>query len=162
MMLDVAGQFGGIDAGDCAVPHFGALKLACRSTQLSALPGQLTFILRVDGDVRQFGARGLDNLVVGDGGGGVSVDICLDELPPGHQDPSAADGVIATSFRSAASWLREQGHPSLASWYWDALEQALNELCDRYLAALPEQHPEPDPHMDAARRLLAGRGKAPK
>ncbi len=116
----------------------------------------------MDGDVQQFGARGLDNLVVEQGGQSVSIDICLDQLPSDYRDPSAAEGLIATSLRTAVSWLRSQGEPGLADWDLEALERTLNDLCDHYLAVLPEQHPKADLHMEAARRLLAGRGQAPK
>src|SRR6267154_2045174 len=74
--IDFSAQFGGRDAAAAVLPHFKALKAAARGLRFDGFPfAELAFILRVDGDVHQFGFSGANNLEIGKNSEYLSVDI---------------------------------------------------------------------------------------
>ena len=71
-------QFGGRDAATAVLPHFKALKASAKEVELSGFPlPQLAYILRVDGEVAQYGPPGLGNPKLDKAREYVSVDMCL-------------------------------------------------------------------------------------
>ncbi|MGC1274435.1 MAG: hypothetical protein WBC44_12065 [Planctomycetaceae bacterium] len=78
--IDFSAVFGGRDAAAAVLPHFKALKAAAKGITLNGFPyPQLAFILRVDGDVNQYGFSGTGNPDVDNEGMYLSVDIGIAE-----------------------------------------------------------------------------------
>ncbi|MBA4032482.1 MAG: hypothetical protein C0478_16550 [Planctomyces sp.] len=74
--VDFSAQFGGQDAADVVLPHFKALKIACRDSFFESFPyRKMAYILRVDGEVTEFQLSGAGNIDIDSGGEYFSVDI---------------------------------------------------------------------------------------
>jgi len=59
VQIGFSAQFGGRDAADLVLPHFSALKAAAVDVNLPEFPyPELAYILRVDGEVSQYGFSG--------------------------------------------------------------------------------------------------------
>ena len=58
-IIDFSAEFGGRDAASAVLPHFHALKAAAKGITLTHFPyPELAFILRVDGEISQYGFSG--------------------------------------------------------------------------------------------------------
>ena len=74
--IDFSAQFGGQDAADAVLPHFKALKAAAKGIEFSGFPyPEPAYILRVDGQVSQFGFSGTGEPDVDRDGEYLSIDI---------------------------------------------------------------------------------------
>jgi hypothetical protein len=126
--IDFSAQFGGRDAAEAILPHFRALKAAARGLRVEGFPfAKLAFILRVDGEVMQFGASGAGNIDVGRGGAYLSVDIMIDR---GDRDrPQAA---ITAALRSSADLIAAARRSARWDVDLEALQTCLIDLCDGY------------------------------
>lgn len=74
--IDFSAQFGGQDAADAVLPHFKALKAASKGIEFSGFPyPELAYVLRVDGNVSQYGFSGTGEPDVDRDGEYLSIDI---------------------------------------------------------------------------------------
>ena len=136
-VIDFSGQFGGRDAHEALRPHFRLLKAAAKSVVLHGLPWpELAFILRVDGDVNQYGASGPGNVEIDRRGAYVSVDLVITRDDRDHLTASPEDNALVRSIRESVDLLRRSNDPRLARIDYASLGLALRELCERYVEAL--------------------------
>lgn len=74
--IDFSAEFGGQDAVDAVLPHFFALKAASKGIEFTGFPfPKLAFILRVDGQVCQYGFSGTGDPEIDPDGEYLSIDI---------------------------------------------------------------------------------------
>jgi hypothetical protein len=124
--IDVAAQFGGHDAAEAVLPHFWALKAALKRTTLVGCPfRQLTFILRVDGEVNSYGQSGAGNIKFAKKGTCVSVDIGVTHEDLAGRGTTELATFVAGAIMSSVSLLRGLGDARLKGVDWGALETAL-------------------------------------
>lgn len=132
-VIDISAQFGGRDAAQVVLPHFRALKKAAKGKVLTDFPARdLTFILRVDGEVNTYGTPGASNIDVGRGGEYVSVDLVI-SLADREKLRGAANPIVAGI---EASMLLLADQLSLPSESQVSLQRGLRSLCEEYLAAM--------------------------
>ncbi len=75
-VIDFSAQFGGRDAAAAVLPHFKALKIASSELRLAGFPfAKLAYILRVDGEVNEYGISGAGNIEFDSNGDCLSIDI---------------------------------------------------------------------------------------
>ena len=132
--LDVSAQFGGRDAAKAVLPHFKALKGAAKSGGIASFPvPKLAFILRVDGEVNEYGLSGAGNVDVDRRGKYVSIDIGCTK-----NDRSNLEERIATGITAAPEFLQDCANPKLAGTDFEALAEDLAAFVDRYRDNLRE------------------------
>jgi hypothetical protein len=137
--IDVAAQFGGRDAAQAVLPHFWALKAALKGTTVVGCPfWQLTFILRVDGEVSRFGQSGAGNVQVTRKGTSVSVDIGITHEDLAGRGAAEVATFVAGAIMSSVSLLRGLGDARLKGVDWGALETALQAFSAAYEAKLAQ------------------------
>jgi hypothetical protein len=132
--IGFSAEFGGRDAAAAVLPHFKALKAAARGVHLEGFPfAKLAFILRVDGEISQYGLSGAGNLDIDHDGEYLSVDIGI-EL--GDRDQIL--DVITAAILSSVQQVRSVGESH--SWDVDfpALQRCLLDLTVRYKNELGE------------------------
>ncbi len=128
--IDVSAQFGGRDAADAAMSHFKALKLAAKDIAVESFPyPRMAFILRVDGDVNQYGFSGTGNPEIDKGGKYVSIDI---GITIGDRDDirSRICSAILESPEIVAAAIRYEG---IDGFQPNNLTETLKILCERYI-----------------------------
>lgn len=134
-VIDISAQFGGKDAAQALLPHFKALKKAAKGKVLTDFPARdLTFILRVDGEVNAYESPGPCNVDVGKDGEYVSVDLVIsvadrDKLEGGMDANPIVAGIEASTGLLAR-------HLSLPGNAEVSLQQTMRAFCTDYLAAL--------------------------
>lgn len=132
--IDFSAQFGGRDAADAMLPHFRALKAAARDKSLNSLPfDKLAFILRVDGEVTEFGQSGVCNLDLDTDGEYVSIDIGVAKKD--RRTESGPEGVadfLIDAIQASVSFLQNAGDRRLERIDFEDLRNVLSELCDTY------------------------------
>ena len=135
--IDVSAEIGGLDADQAIRPHFRALKSALKGRSFEGFAlAELTFILRVDGEVSAFGLSGPGNIDFDKKGQWVSVDI---GIPTGNwiaRGVSEIAAFVAGAILASVALLREQGGRRLEGTDWSALETALQAFCAAYAAEL--------------------------
>ncbi len=132
--FDFAAEFGGQDAAQSVLPHFQALKQAAKEASLEGFPfPNLTFILRVDGEVHAHGIPGLSNIDVARKADYVSVDIgvTIEDRDALRSDP--AEGVISEAILATIPFLVDHGDKRLEHIDEDAMAASLEALTERYL-----------------------------
>ena len=131
--IDVSAQFGGRDAAAAVLPHFKALKRAAIATTLANFPfPQLAFILRVDGEVNQYGLRGPGFIEIDNDSTYVSVDIGITV-----DDRQVLRKAISGAVKGTLKLLVDHHDQRLKQLDRASLATALQSLCDgyeRYLA----------------------------
>jgi hypothetical protein len=131
--IDVAAQFGGIDASEAIRPHFWALKAALKDRSFAGFPfPELTFILRVDGQVQTFGGSGVENLKFDRKRQWVSVDIVISAADWVGRDTSDVSNFIANAIVASVDLMRERGGRRLEQVDWDALRLELGAFSAAY------------------------------
>jgi hypothetical protein len=128
--IDVSAQFGGRDAADAAMSHFKALKLAAKDIAVDSFPfPQLAFILRVDGNVNQYGFSGTGNPEIDRGEKYLSIDIGITK---GDREdiPSRICSAILESPEIVAAAIRHKGIDGFQA---NDLTATLKILCERYI-----------------------------
>lgn len=133
--IDFSAQFGGRDAATAVLPHFKLLKTAARGLRLGGFPfAKLAFILRVDGEVTQYGLSGAGNLDVDNNGEYLSVDIGIT-----CRDRDRICDLISSAIHSSTDQIKLIAE----SKFWDvdfqALQSCLTELITRYKCELSGQ-----------------------
>jgi hypothetical protein len=132
-IVDFSAQFGGHDAADAVLPHFKALKEAAKEITLDAFPyPELAFILRVDGEISQYGFSGVGEPEVDKDGDYLAIDIGVTV-----EDRCDVPHVIRTSMMDSlqiiAAAINSRG---IGDFDVETLRLPLNQLCDRYTDAL--------------------------
>lgn len=134
-VIDASAQFAGQDAADALLPHFKALKRAGKAVAVDGLPfPKLSFILRVDGEVRSFGFTGPDHVDVDRKGKYVSVDIGISTTDRERLGGDAAENPIVQSILGAVALLSRTDDDRLQGADFDAVEAGLRSFCSRYLS----------------------------
>jgi hypothetical protein len=95
--ISFSGQFGGRGASGKILPYFWGLKLAAEGVEFEGFPfPELAFILRVDGEVSQFGDSGPNNLKMDRNGEYLSVDLGLTLVDQDNIEAALVRGLEAT------------------------------------------------------------------
>ena len=126
--IDFSAQFGGRDAADVVLPHFRALKAAARGARLAGFPfAKLAFVLRVDGEVAQYGLSGVGNLDIDKDGDYLSIDLGITS-----DDRDRLLDVVTSAILSSNEHIRSVSE--LKSWDVDfqAFQSCLTDLIARY------------------------------
>lgn len=127
--IDFSAQFGGRDAAAAVLPHFKALKVAAKGVTLDAFPyPQLAFILRVDGEINQYGFSGTGEPDVDCGGKYLSIDIGITKEDR-DDIPSLIKSAILESLPVIAAAVVHRG---IVGFEVDVLKAPLELLCERY------------------------------
>ena len=131
--IDFSAQFGGRDAAAIVLPHFKALKAAAKEITLDAFPyQQLAFILRVDGEVNQYGFSGTGNPDVDSNGKYLSIDIGITE-----EDRDNIPSIISSAILDSLPIIEAAvSHRGIDGFDADALRASLELVCERYAEAL--------------------------
>jgi hypothetical protein len=128
--VEFSADFGGGDAKDVGFPHFKALKKAAAGMQLRTLPvPNLSFVLRVDGDITTFGPSGA--LVVSVTKRRVSVDLVLT-----IGDRGRIETVLVDSLMSVPRLLNDGKFKSLANVVFVCFAAECAALASRYRDAV--------------------------
>ena len=134
-VIDFSAQFGGRDGAAAVLPHFRALKTACHGIQLAGFPfPKLAYILRVDGEINQYGLSGAGNLELDSKGNYLSIDIGIK-----HEDRSRIDNLICEAILSGAEQIKDIGMGEISNVDFESLKICLLELISRYKNELPFQ-----------------------
>lgn len=135
--FDVSAHFGGRDAAQALLPHFRALKSAIKGRLVGGFPfRELTFILRVGGEVSAFGPSGSGNVDVDRMGKYVSVDLVVARADWVQRGVEEISVLVSRLIRSTIDLLREAADARLAQVDWNLLGTALDALADAYRAEL--------------------------
>ena len=127
-------QFGGRDAADAVLPHFKALKAVAKEVTLDAFPyPELAFILRVDGEISQYGFSGVGEPEVDKGGGYLAIDIGI-TIKDRRDIPHVIRTSMIDSLQIIAAAINSRG---IGDFDVETLRMPLNQLCDRYTNILP-------------------------
>jgi hypothetical protein len=131
--IDFSAQFGGTDAASFVLPHFKALKAAAQGISVTNFPlPELAFILRVDGEVNQYGLSGLGDPEIDKKGRYLSVDLGL-QLEDRKDLPAAIVRAIDAAETFVSTVLVKAGRNVDRV----ALAEALRTLVDRYRELAP-------------------------
>lgn len=96
-VIDFSAQYGGRDAAAAVMPHFKALKAASRGLCLDGFSfPELSYILRVDGMVRQYELSGAGNLEIDSGREYLSVDIGIGQEGRGRISKAVCEAILAS------------------------------------------------------------------
>lgn len=132
--IDFSAQFGGQDAADAVLKHFKALKAAAKGIELSGFPyPKLAFILRVDGEVSQYGFSGTGEPDVDRDGEYLSIDIGI-TIQDRKAIPQVIESGIMSSPQIIVAAIRHRGNDDFDP---HNLIAPLELLCERYNASLP-------------------------
>ncbi|PCI09200.1 hypothetical protein COB72_07015 [bacterium] len=131
--IDFSAQFGGHDAADAVLPHFRALKAAAKNIEFSGFPyPKLAFILRVDGEISQYGFSGTGEPDIDRDGDYLSIDIGI-TIQDRETIPQVIKSGIMNSpeiITAAIQFRRIKGFDP------EILRAPLELLCERYISSL--------------------------
>ncbi len=134
--IDFSAQFGGNDAAAAVLDHFKALKFAAKGLAIEGFPfPELTFILRVDGEVNQYGFSGLANIDVDRDGEYLSVDIGITERDRDDLENRIINALLASPETIASASARHR----IPEFDADVLVSPLDLLSERYSESLPSR-----------------------
>ena len=127
--IDFSAQFGGRDAATALLPHFQALKSVAKDITVDDFPyPQLAFILRVDGEVNQYGLSGTGEPDVDKDEMYLSVDIGITK-----EDRDDIPSLISSSILDSLPVISAAvSHRGFAEFNVDTLRVPLELLCERY------------------------------
>lgn len=128
-IIGFSAQFGGQDAADAVLPHFWALKAAAKDIKFSGFPfPKLAFILRVDGQISQFGFSGAGEPDVDRDGEYLSIDIGI-TIQDRDNILRAIESGIMHSPEIITAAIR---HQKIDGFDEDCLSESLTLLCKYY------------------------------
>lgn len=130
--IDFSAEFGGRDAAAAVLPHFKALKAACRELHIEAFPfPKLAYILRVDGEISQYHFSGASNIEIDSDKEYLSVDIGIQ-----RKDRDRIVNVICDAILSSTEQIEHLARRK--GWIVDSnsLEKCLLDLTARYKTEL--------------------------
>lgn len=126
--IDFSAQFGGRDAATIVLPHFKALKAASSKLSLEGFPfPKLAYILRVDGEVNQYGLSGAGSLEIDTDREYLSVDIGIKQ---GNRDQVTK--VICAAILSSFEQIQALANKKSWNVDWNSLEACLSDLIVSY------------------------------
>ncbi|MBT8476506.1 MAG: hypothetical protein HKO95_06705 [Rhodobacteraceae bacterium] len=129
--IDFAGQLGGKDAQPFFLPHFKALKRACVEFTVRGLNViELTYILRIDGEVSTYGGSGVGPIIIDRNENRISVDIEISIDERQHLEKA-----IPTYLSASVTALQEQ----IDDMDVGLFESDLKKFTSNYLHALASQ-----------------------
>jgi len=132
--IGFSAQFGGQDAADAVLPHFFALKAVAKGIGFDSFPyTKLAFILRVDGEVHEYGFSGAGEPDIDRDGECLSIDIGI-TLEDRGDIPSTIKSSIMNSLPIIAAAVRSVGNNDFDV---SRLKSPLELLCQRYSENLP-------------------------
>lgn len=127
-------QFGGRDAATTVLPHFKALKESAQGIVLNGFPfSELAFILRVDGEVNQYGFSGAGNPDVDRDNKYLSIDIGIEQKDR-HVLPDRIASALQDSLHLIDTFINQKMHGDFDI---SAAEEALAVILKRYLSKAP-------------------------
>jgi hypothetical protein len=136
-IIDFSAQFGGRDASTAVLPHFKALKAAAHGIHLEGFPfPKLAYILRVDGELNQYGLSGSGNLDIDKDGEYLSVDIGIE-----REDRDQIPDVIIAAILSSVEQIRTIRNSRTLDVDFAALQRCLDDLSVRYRNELDRPGP---------------------
>ncbi len=131
--IDFSAQFGGQDAADAVLSHFKALKAAAKGIEFTGFPyPELAFILRVDGEVSQYGFSGTGEPEVDRDCEYLSIDIGI-TMQDRQTLPQVIESGIMNSPQIITAAIR---HRRIDGFDERCLNEPLAQLCQAYLAAM--------------------------
>jgi len=135
-IIDFSAQFGGRDAAAAVLPHFKKLKSAAKGIYLSDFPfPKLAFILRVDGDVNQYGASGIDNMDIDAKRKYLSFDIVIT-----RQDREEIHSKIVSGLKESIDLIDKACvQKKIGDFNRDSLKSSINSLCEKYTSELNDE-----------------------
>lgn len=133
--IDFSAEFGGRDAADAVLPHFKALKAAACGIELEGFGfPKLSFILRVDGEVNQYGPSGPGHVEVDREGEYLSVDISLSLDDRRHVVDCISRAIVSSPQVMRAAMKGRSWEVN-----FQALDDGLRRLVERYQSAWNER-----------------------
>lgn len=134
-LIDFSAQFGGRDAAKAVLPYFKSLKSASRELCIEGFPFQkLAFILRVDGEVNQYGHSGAGKIELGANREYLSMDIGIK-----LEDRDKVTKVVCSAILSSIEKIKTMANAKDWNFNWDSLEKCLSDLITRYRKELSIQ-----------------------
>ena len=132
--IDFSAQFGGRDAATAVLPYFKILKLASEGIHLEGFPfPKLAFILRVDGEVNQYGPSGIGNLDI-DKKKYLSIDIVITK-----DDRIDIDSVVAKAFEESINFIENACQDKeFHEFNRESLKVALDSVYKKYISIRPK------------------------
>ncbi len=126
-------QFGGRDASKSVLPEFWALKRAAHGIRIDGFPvSELSFILRVDGEVTVYEPSGSKHIDVDRNGEYISVDIGVRLADRARLQSGSKPNPISEALLASVDLLRNSKKRKLREIDLDALLVAVQLLCERY------------------------------
>ncbi len=128
--IDFSAEFGGGYAAEIVLPDFKALKKASKGVLLEDFPfKELAFILRVDGEIQQYGLPSVGNIEINKGENYLSVDIVIT-----IEDRSDLANVIKKAFSRIVELIKnEYTNERINKFDEEKLKYLLDLLYKRYL-----------------------------
>ena len=141
--VEIAAQFGGSDAAEYVLAHYKALKTAASRVTLEAFPfANLTFILRVDGEVSSFGGSGPKDVKIGRDREFVSVDLGVTIAD--RVSLATAESVLLRRIRETPNLFRSLKKFDNFEIDYAALGAGLELLVEEYNAEMRKRLDRPD------------------
>ncbi|AMV22406.1 hypothetical protein VT03_31215 [Planctomyces sp. SH-PL14] len=126
--IDFSADFGGRDAATAVLPHFKALKTACNGLRFQGFPfPKLAYILRVDGEVNQYGLSGVGYLDIDRKGEYLSLDIGIE-----RDDRERIPHVICDGLLGSMEYLQAVNKKISKRIEFQPMQECLLELVGRY------------------------------
>jgi hypothetical protein len=133
--IDFSAQYGGRDAATAVMPHFKALKAAAHGLRLEGFPfPELSYILRVDGEISQYQLSGAGNIEIDAGKQYLSVDIGIE-----RGDRNQIVKVICDAILSSAEQIEDLALYKRWNVDFNSLRECLLDLTTRYKCDLPRK-----------------------
>jgi hypothetical protein len=131
--IDFSAEFGGRDAASAVLPHFHTLKAAAKGIAVTHFPyPELAFILRVDGEISQYGFSGTGEPDVDRDGEYLSIDIGI-TIQDRETIPQVIKSGIMNSPQIITAAIQFRGIKGFDS---ENLRVPLELLCKRYISSL--------------------------
>ncbi len=135
-IVDFAAEFGGRDAASRVLPHFRALKRAAKKVQLPDFPfPELVFILRVDGEISQYGNSGIDNFDFDKAGEYLSLDIVMTL----QNQEKVIEFISSSLINSSEEITKEMSCRKIGLIDADNIKNCMNELIANYVEEMTQE-----------------------
>lgn len=139
-VVGFSAQFGGCDAQDAVLPHLLALKRAAVGVSVAGFPAaDLSFILRVDGEIQLYGPSGAEHIRVGRNREYISVDIGVSLADRARLNARSKPNPISETLLASVDLLRNSNRKRLTEIDFEALLIAVQTLCRRYEGEIERQ-----------------------
>lgn len=135
-IVDFSAQFGGRDAAAAVLPHFKILKSAAKGVSLSEFPfPKLAFILRVDGDVNQYGESGIGNMDIDSKKKYLSLDIVITK-----KDRKEIQSKIISGLNESIELIDDvYTQKGIGDFNRESLKSSITTICKKYTSELDSE-----------------------